>query len=73
MGVGAGRAAGVAARAGAGADFSGFLFFSSGLEAAGLAALGLTGFAAAVFEDFGAMLRRNDFVAMQPPDTRGGI
>jgi hypothetical protein len=37
------------------------------------AALALPGFAAAIFEAFGAVLRRNDFVAMQPPDTRTGI
>jgi hypothetical protein len=52
---------------------SGFLFFSKALGAGGLAALALPGFAVAPFEAFGAVLRRSDFVAMQPPDTRGGI
>jgi hypothetical protein len=69
-GAGAGLAAGFACGA---TGFSGFLFLSNGLEAIGLAALALPGFAAAVFEAFGTVLRRSDFVAMQPPDTRGGI
>jgi hypothetical protein len=66
VGVGAGRAGGDA-------GLSGFLFFSRDLEDVGLAALALPGFAAAIFEAFGAVLRRSDFVAMQPPDTRDGI
>jgi hypothetical protein len=53
--------------------FSGFLFFSKALDAIGLAALGLPGLAAATFEAFGAVLRRSDFVAIEPPETRGGI
>jgi hypothetical protein len=50
--------------------FSIFLFFSGTLAGAGLA---LPGLAATTLEAFGAVLRRNDFVAIQPPDTRGGI
>jgi hypothetical protein len=38
-----------------------------------LVAVGLPGFAATAFEAFGGVLRRSDLVAMQPPDTRGGI
>jgi hypothetical protein len=52
---------------------SGFLFFSSALAGAGLVAVALPGFAATAFEAFGGVLRRSDLVAMQPPDTRGGI
>jgi hypothetical protein len=55
------------------AVFSGFLFLSKALDAAGLAAPGLPGLAAATFEAFGAVLRRSDLVAIEPPDTRGGI
>jgi hypothetical protein len=53
--------------------FTGFLFFAKALGGVGLAALGLPGLAAATFEAFGAVLRRSDFVAIRPPDTRGGI
>jgi hypothetical protein len=69
-GAGAGLAAGFAAGA---AGLSGFLFFSRALDVVGLATLALPGFAAMTFEAFGAVLRRNDLVAMPPPDTRGGI
>jgi hypothetical protein len=58
---------------GAAVGFSDFLLFSSVLAGVGLAALGLPGFAATTLEAFGGVLRRNDFVGMQPPDTRGGI
>ncbi len=65
---------------GTGGDFTepplgltGFLFFSNALGGVGLAALGLPGLAATTFEAFGAVLRRSDFVAIRPPDTRGGI
>jgi hypothetical protein len=63
-------------KAGAGAGFtgalglSGFLFLSNALDALDLAAPGL---AAATFEAFGAVLRRSDFVVIEPPDARGGI
>jgi hypothetical protein len=68
------RTAPLLLRFGAGAaGFSGFLFLSNGLAAVGLAAAGLADFPAATFEAFGGVLRRNDLVAMQPPDTRGGI
>jgi hypothetical protein len=70
VGAGAGFATGFGCGE---AGFSGFLFFCRDLDAVGLAALALPGFAAVVFEAFGAVLRRSDFVAMQPPDTRGGI
>ncbi len=53
--------------------FAGFLFISNALDGVGLAALGLPGLAATTFEAFGAVLRRSDFVAIRPPDTRGGI
>jgi hypothetical protein len=73
-GAGAGLATGFAnGLAWAVAGFSGFLFFSSGLDGVDLAALTLPGFAATTVEAFGGVLRRSDFVAMQPPDTRGGI
>jgi len=63
----------VIAFAATGAGFTGFLFFSKDLDGVGLAALGLPGLAATTFEAFGAVLRRSDLVAIQPPDTRGGI
>jgi hypothetical protein len=59
--------------AGVAVAFSGFLFLSNGLDADGLAALALPALAATTFEAFGGVLRRSDFVAMQPPDTRGRI
>jgi hypothetical protein len=62
-----------AAFPGAATGFTGFLFFTNTLDGVGLAALDLPGLAAATFEAFGAVLRRSDFVAIQPPDTRGGI